>query len=504
MRVMIRMGRTGVDFAEGSRGARALSWTSACAGAAVVGAAVVRLPSVAVGLAGSSLLFVLAFVRLPILVSGLVLAAFASRLSIDVAGIHVRPEHFATILLLVALSMRGRGGEFLKQAFRAPSIYLLLYVVYSAAISILFSESFARSATILSWLLLDWVLLASLLASKPSRGVIYNALAWGSGLAAVLAIALWLSAPTAGESFGVQRALGESAPAAYGLSFEANILAGALLLSALALFSAPRQYLRRWHTFAGILAVAALPVTQTRAAILGMAAGLIVLLFRSRDRLIRRRVWRTMAVVGLSVGGLSIAGWQGSQAVLGKFADSLDFFSGNGGYRLTVARLALSDMHNAQSWVFGLGTNSFSQRHLDFSRPGAGVDAYLGSLPLQIIYDSGVVGVCIILLLAVQLLYRSRFSGSSVSVMLAFVIIATSTSPFWFASTWIFAALAVLPRDPDPATDPPERVKELALNEPTAAAGSWTLPMGTTPRRHTMAIRPGRWGGEEDAEVTPK
>jgi O-antigen ligase len=415
-------------------------------------------------MAGGSILFVLAFFRLPVVVTILVLSAFASRVSLDVAGLHTRPEHLASIVLLLAILIRGRGGDFLRQGFRAPSVYLFLYVVYSTFISILFSESFFQSASVLSWLFLDWVLLTSLLAANPSRNVIYNALAWGSGLAATLALVEWVAFATTGQSFGVQRSLGELSPAAFGLSYEANILAGALVLSALALFSAPPQYIRRWHTLAGVLALAALPVTQTRAAVLGVAVGFIVLLVFSRDRISRRRVRRTMAAAAGIAVVILMANWQ-TWNLLGKFVGIVDFSSGTGAYRLNIQRMALNDMQGMRSWVFGLGSNSFSQRHLDPSRPGQGIEAYLANLPLQIIYDTGIIGLCLILLLIAALLHRSRFSGSSLALMAAFAIVASATSPFWFATTWIFVALAVLPRDPDPVAPSRDRAKESAGEE---------------------------------------
>ncbi len=453
------------DARGGLRGSRASKWTALYAVVAAIGAVCGRLPSIAMSVVGGLMLFVLAFLRLPLIVTGLVLSAFATRFSIDVVGLHVRPEHLATLILLLAILIRGRGGDFLRQGFRAPSVYLLLYVVYSTAISVLFSGSLSRSATILSWLFLDWVLFTSLLAASPSRRVIYNAIAWGSGLAATLASVQWVLATTTGQLFGVQRNLSESAPAAFGLSFEANILGGVLVLSALALFSAPSQYVTRWHSFAGVLALAALPVTQTRAAVLGMGVGLIVLLLSSRSRSTKRRVRRTIAVASAIAAGLLIGGWQTWMLLLEKFLSILDFSSGNGAYRLVIQRLAFSDLHDATSWAFGLGTNSFSQRHLDPSRPGLDVEAYLGNLPLQLVYDTGIIGLCLVLLLAFALLHSSRFSGSSLALMASFVVVASATSPLWFATTWIFAALAALPRDTDPVEHTGHVAKVPALQE---------------------------------------
>jgi hypothetical protein len=188
-----------------------------------------------------------------------------------------------------------------------------------------------------------------------------------------------------------------------------------------------------------------------------MAAGFIVLLFGARDRFTRRRVIGAVTTATAIVVGVLIAGWQSWQPLLSKFADTFDFSSGNGAYRVVIQRLALDDMQSVQTWVFGLGTNSFSQRHVDPSRPGMAVEAFLGNLPLQIVYDSGIIGLSIILFLTAALLRSSHFSVSSLAVMSAFIVVASATSPFWFATTWIFAALAVLPRDPDlvsPSRDP--------------------------------------------------
>jgi hypothetical protein len=403
-----------------------------------------RIPLLAFALIGGVVLVLLARLPFRVLVPGLVLGAFASRVAVDVATVSIRPEHVLTLLLALALVVRGWGHALLRQAFAAPAGLLLAYVLYSTVISAVSSESFLRSAVILGWLALDWILVASLLTIRPSRELIHDALAWGVAISGAGAIAVWVLGAATGSTLGLQQANDEP-PAAYFLSYEANILAGFLVLGGLTLLGSGSGRRRSWRTAAAFVGFAALPVTQTRAAVLALAVGLGVLLVLSADARMRRRLAVLAAAAGIGATAVIASGAVDVQRLFGKFTALLDLTSGNGGYRVTIAKMALGDLDSAQAVLFGLGTNSFSQRHLDPTRPGENVEAYLATLPLQILYDTGLVGVLLIAALVVSLLRRARASARAWAVLAAFAVVSAATSPLWFASTWLFAVLACLP-----------------------------------------------------------
>jgi hypothetical protein len=124
----------------------------------------------------------------------------------------------------------------------------------------------------------------------------------------------------------------------------------------------------------------------------------------------------------------------------------LDFRSGTGQYRATVAAIAIGDLHGL-AWVTGLGTNSFGQRHLDPSLVDKPTPGYLGILPLQVVYDSGLVGAVLLGTAVLTLIPKNpRRAARSVGVLVVYVACGSATSPLWFGFTWILFGVAVAVR----------------------------------------------------------
>jgi hypothetical protein len=398
-------------------------------------------PLVTAVAAAVAVVVALAFLPLRAAVTIVVLAAFASRLTLDIGGFAVRPEHAATLLLTLVLVRRGRLRHLLMHLAAPPTVFLVAYTAYAGVATAAFAPSFMRSASILAWLALDCLLLGALLCARPSHRQVYDCVAWATLATSVLAIAAWLSATATGSGFGVQRGLDNPAPAAFGLSLEANLFAGLLVLSSIALLSGPKGPRSRLHFVAAVAALAALPTTQTRAAVLAFGAAALLIAVRARGPL-RRAFLRTLGISSAVGAGLIAAGVVDARPLLAKFANVLDFADGNGAYRVQIARLALGDMDSWSAVVFGLGTNTFGQRHFDPSRPGQEEEAYLGTLPLQIFYDTGLIGVALITLLVVCLARRARGSAAAWPVLLAYFILSSATSALWLGYTWVFVALA--------------------------------------------------------------
>jgi hypothetical protein len=115
--------------------------------------------------------------------------------------------------------------------------------------------------------------------------------------------------------------------------------------------------------------------------------------------------------------------------------------------------MALEDMHGIH-WIVGNGINTFGQRHEDPTQKG--VPGYISSLPIQLLYDTGLVGVGLFLVFVVSLyrrVPRARLSlavpvGVSVSITMSF------TSTLWFSTTWIIAAILVRAFAPLALSDP--------------------------------------------------
>lgn len=370
-----------------------------------------------------------------------IVASFLSRLALPVAGIDLRPEHAATGLLLLTLVRRGCLAAFARAATRGPGLFLGLFVIWSTISSLAFSESFRASLGILGWLFSDWLLLSALIAAAPTRRQLLDPLATCALLASAASVVLWGLALATGSTLGVQRSLDNPAPASFVLSYEANILAGYLALLALVLLAADRSSATRFHRVAGVAALIAIPTTQTRAAVAAVGVGFLVLVVISDLGSGLRR--RTAALAGLTAVAFVITSLVGSNStgpLFDKFGQIANLESGNGAYRVGLAQLAIRDLTDQRGWLFGLGTNSFSQRHDDPSRPGRREPAYLSNLPLQVLYDTGVIGVGLIGALLIAAL-SGRLRPLTIACFGAYLAVASATSPFWFASTWLLLYL---------------------------------------------------------------
>ena len=133
------------------------------------------------------------------------------------------------------------------------------------------------------------------------------------------------------------------------------------------------------------------------------------------------------ALVGLVIFAVTAPNVFGPLAA--KVGETTDLQKGTGVERLNKVPLAFADLEH--SWEVGLGLNSFPQRHVEPSQAQFGVGSYLPILPLQLLYDTGLVGI-IIISLALGLL-RPLFSARRARAVGLIVVIRhgrASNQPF--------------------------------------------------------------------------
>jgi hypothetical protein len=432
-------------------------------GASVLALVAALQKDAALAVAGVAALIVLAIaLPLEVIVSLVVIASFFSRITVSVAGFHVRPEHVMTGLLLCKIVLTSRNGFRLSRSATRAVLAMAALVALNLV---------ATSLNVLGWLTLDLVLLWSLVQVPERmlrRAVLRTGLTCAS-IMAVAALAVWIVAVAGGPLLGVDSTATGGGLAAYVTSFEPNIAAGELVLwglvalASLASGEGPTLIAK----VAALLCPLALIATDTRAAIVAyiVAAGILTV----RGGIIRLRhvllgaVLVLMALFVLSIGGQSSPLYGTSQKL-----NNLSLSSSDAVLRTQSWSIAWHDMGEEQI-VLGLGTNSYGQRHYDPTLPGLNAPGYLSSLPFQVVYDGGGLAVLAILALFSAALPRQRRARSLAFAMAAaYLIISTATSPFWFSFTWIFLALGVLQRDlPDAA--PP--AMEVAVSRQTPVAG---------------------------------
>jgi hypothetical protein len=441
-------------------------------GASVLALVAALQKDAALAVAGVAALIVLAIaLPLEVIVSLVVIASFFSRITVSVAGFHVRPEHVMTGLLLCKIVLTSRNGFRLSRSATRAVLAMAALVALNLVATVLNSPQISSSLNVLGWLTLDLVLLWSLVQVPERmlrRAVLRTGLTCAS-IMAVAALAVWIVAVAGGPLLGVDSTATGGGLAAYVTSFEPNIAAGELVLwglvalASLASGEGPTLIAK----VAALLCPLALIATDTRAAIVAyiVAAGILTV----RGGIIRLRhvllgaVLVLMALFVLSIGGQSSPLYGTSQKL-----NNLSLSSSDAVLRTQSWSIAWHDMGEEQI-VLGLGTNSYGQRHYDPTLPGLNAPGYLSSLPFQVVYDGGGLAVLAILALFSAALPRQRRARSLAFAMAAaYLIISTATSPFWFSFTWIFLALGVLQRDlPDAA--PP--AMEVAVSRQTPVAG---------------------------------
>ena len=134
-----------------------------------------------------------------------------------------------------------------------------------------------------------------------------------------------------------------------------------------------------------------------------------------------------------------------ADAGLSKFFELFDTETGTGGLRERVNSHAFDEWSISGSVFEGLGFNSFGQRNFDLTRPELAQPGYIGNLPLQIVYDGGILAAALIAIAGVLIVgkfVRLRRLGLVLAVAVPYLAFSIATSTLWFLETWLFVGLA--------------------------------------------------------------
>ncbi|MDQ1110731.1 hypothetical protein QE418_000179 [Microbacterium testaceum] len=384
----------------------------------------------------------------PRLLGGLLVASmFVTRPALDVAGANIRLEVVIGLICAVALVgdlLRRREQGAARSMPLASWVSLSLVAAWLVGVglaSAFNSPEPASSFSVLIWCAVN-VLSAVWVAQHSETwqtivkvGVAVNLLCGG------LAIALWSLATFAGVAdIGVQIDPAYGGYASYVAALEANILAGLLCLWGLVavwnprrLISAPLRYLSI------ILTPIALFTTHTRAALVAYCVGLILAaVFRPQSR---RLIVASALLAIPAVPVLLTSGDVG----FSKFLDLFDTTTGTGGLRERVNAGAFNEWLASGQLFPGLGFNSFGQRNYDLTRPELALPGYIGNLPLQIVYDGGLLALALVAVSAALTVYRlvsRRRLGLVLTFAVPYLLFSVATSALWFLETWLFVGLA--------------------------------------------------------------
>jgi hypothetical protein len=399
----------------------------------------------------------------------LVGATFVTRFRIPLLGAHFMLEHFLLVACLLVMIARGRVGALINAASDRAVLLFGAYVAWSAFISVVRAPSPARSLPIVGWLALDWLLVVVVVATvHDPHALIHQGTRWLGPISAV-AVGLWVAALVMHTTFGVQSDTGYNGLlAAYGLSWEANILASTVAVWAFVALTEGRARSSPAWKMTLAMACTAIVLSLTRAAIVGLGAGLGVWAVLG-GQVARRTVAKTAVIGTLGMLGFFLLLPGVAQPMGARASRLLDFRNGSAQYRAGIAVMAVGDLHGLD-WVTGLGTNSFGQRHLDPSVPDTPTPGYLANLPLQIVYDSGLIGAVLLGAALLTLVPRNRRRAARpVGLLVVYLACGSATSPLWFGFTWILMGIAVVAR---------RRQESPSANRPTSSALVLDGPQG--------------------------
>jgi hypothetical protein len=371
----------------------------------------------------------------------LVIAMFVTRFTVDIAGFSVRLEMFAAALAGVGLLLRHDARRRLTTAAVVSVAAVAIWLVSGTFASAISSPEFNKSLGVLIWCALSF-LGAIWVSTHPGEWPKMLAVGvWCAVVAAVLAVVAWTMATLGISTIGVQDDPTYGGWAAFVASIEANVLAGLLCLWGIVAAWNPGQWIKRTpRTLAVLLAPVAILTTHTRAALVALLLGLFLVF-------IFRRTARPLVIGAGILGGGAAAGLilRSSDAGFSKFSSLLDTSTGTGGLRRQINELALHEWLMSSAQLQGLGWNSFGQRHLDPTQPFKNLPSYIGNLPLQILYDGGVVAAAAVAVAVTAVIYihlRARHLGLVLALALPYLLFSIATSVLWLFETWFWVGLA--------------------------------------------------------------
>jgi O-Antigen ligase len=394
------------------------------------------------------------------LLIALVAATFVTRYRVPAFGVHLQPEHFIAVALLIALLVAGTRARLRlwKAATDRTVLLLAAFVVWEAAVSFTRAPEPGSSMTIVGWLCLDLVILATCIAAVDDSNTLERYGVSFAVVAAVVAVGIWIGSlllyPDTYQLTNLPH------KPLFGTAWEANILASTLAAWAFVCLSSADSFLRKYTKLFLPVLLIVLIATFTRAALPALAVGVLIWVAWTFPRA-RRWVLGGVAVLAVAVGAaFAVAPSQVGDAVSGQY-------NANVKARTTSADQALNDLErDPGNLVLGSGANSFGQRHADTDLSTRGGRGYIPILPLQILYDGGLVGI-VLLALAVWSMRPLRRSnpGRAVGLLAIYLLASALTSPFWFGTTWVLIALAVLTRPHEdratvPSATPPSKSSE--------------------------------------------
>ncbi|UVJ38739.1 O-antigen ligase family protein [Arthrobacter sp. CJ23] len=370
------------------------------------------------------------------------LGATVNGISINLGFLTVRPEHLTAAVFLILIYHMRLSIPAAVQKSRVPLICLASGFILWAAVVSLGSPNPAASLWIVLQYALGIVWLLPFATVSDAKLTLVRA---GTYIFACVTLLSLIS--YAARTLGSGSLLGVSPVSGrlQGFSFEPNIFASQAVVW-LGVLYFWRSSLCRLDKIASAVIVVGVLFAGTRsawlAAVAVVALGLLNVLRRGSARSVL--LGGVIGIVGVAapflISTLAAAGVLGTEITY-RLQNLLESDSGTGAYRIDNFELAFGDLSSWDAWWVGLGANSFSQYHaIDSTGTGP---AYLGSLWITLVYDSGFIGLALFLGLFFALWRLTERRPESLAVFVAIAICAAFTNFLWFQYAWLSLAMVV-------------------------------------------------------------
>jgi oligosaccharide repeat unit polymerase len=404
------------------------------------------------------------------------------RFNATVFGLHVRPEHVATSVAILAIGVQSlRRHIKLNLRLRSFDYWVLAYVLmnfFSSAITSPQPRMTLRWATLNALVVTPYFLVRVMVKNdRQVRLALHGLLCVGVGEAiygtlASVANHVW------GTTWGVQLGQYGSIPGTFGTQYEANLFGSYTACTAimfLALFLLSKEPKRLWYGWGAMLGLVGALVSLARSVLLALPIPIIVLFWVSakKGQFQLRRLLPVAVGVGLVLAILSPFVLE----YMSERFSSLDVSDGSVDFstlgRLVQMNIALEDVK--ANPIFGTGTASFQ---LLFRLSDLGVvvnyedetDAgWISNSPVRILHDVGLVGLAVFLVF-LGTLARASYRGLRVAThstkvsivalsagLLIYAITFQATEATLLTFTWIhfglLAAAATVALDRDRVTE---------------------------------------------------
>lgn len=383
----------------------------------------------------------------------LIVATALDRYRFDVLSAGLRIEHFVFVGVAAAWLVRARPS-WRSLHFSRADLCLVVYLALALVSSLFFAPVLRESLKFLGLMafgvVLYWVV--RVLASNAqafTRGV--WALISVGVAASAFGLLAWVAYPL-GVNLGVQIYSLEkfTTHSPYGTLFDSNTLGmyamAAALVQVTLLLDTQFAKWRVWLGAGTILTLVTVALSLTRAAWIGLAVGLmLVLLFSPRRR------WALAiggaAVVLVAVALVANSALAGGGQALANFSVARILTSKSILFRFDAYARAWNDF--LASPLLGNGVNVFAQKYTSPS----GTRDWISNFFLMTLHDTGILGTIVLLAwlgwLAVETYTGLKHARGIVQSMLLALTIAylalfvtyQATTVFWLGFNWIYLGL---------------------------------------------------------------